>query len=247
MSALVVLVVLAVLLWPVGEASSSGSRTEGGRPARWSGSARWRRRVTAAKPGNALGDDSWVADLADVVVVGLDAGLDLPRAVLVAARSPTVARHAPWLEPTVHRAVASGGSVADCLGPTPDGGGPRAGSTAELELLVRAWRLSEEGGAAASATTFAAAESLRVRRAQRQRADALSAGPRASMRLLTALPLLGPVVGLLVGVDPGRMYGSVPAKVGAASGLLLTVGGWLWARRMLRRAARAARTSGAVR
>jgi tight adherence protein B len=64
------------------------------------------------------------------------------------------------------------------------------------------------------------------------------------MWLLTALPLLGPGVGLLVGVEPGRLYGSEPARVGALAGLLLTLGGWAWARRILQRAHRPATTEG---
>ena len=191
-------------------------------------------------------DPGWVADLADVVVVGLDAGLDLPRAVLAAARSPTVARCAPWLEPRLTRGLARGRPVTACLGAR-DVGEPVSGDRApseELEVLVRAWRLSEEVGAAASATTAAAASCLRARRLDRQRAAALSAGPRASMWLLSCLPLVGPVAGLLTGVGPGRLYASTPALASAGVGLLLTVLGWWWAHSVIDRAGRPATTRG---
>ena len=249
MTGAVALVVLTVLLWP--------TRGHGGRADRSSAGAAWRvqalRRARAGslRARSRADDDGWVADLAEVVVVGLDAGLDLPRAVLTATRSPTVVRRAPWLSVRVADAVASGESVARCLGGLEDhaGSGPvpgglRPGEAAEVDVLVRSWLLSERAGAAASTTTAAAAGALRARRADRDRARALAAGPRASMWLLTALPLLGPGVGLLVGVEPGRLYGSEPARIGALAGLVLTAGGWAWARHILHLALRPATTQG---
>jgi tight adherence protein B len=256
-----VLAGLAVLLWPrrgVGRPGPTpAARTPG--VARAPGARRGVPR--ALRP--ARDDGGWVADLAEVVAVGLDAGLDLPQAVLVAVGSPTVSRRAPELRRRVAEAVAAGGSVADAVAEAVAAGGsvadalaeaghadrPAGGraarspeAAAELDVLVRAWRLSERVGAAASTTTTAAAVALRDRRADRQRARALAAGPRASMWLLTALPLLGPGVGLLVGTDPDRLYGSTPARVVALAGLLLTAVGWSWARRVLRRAGRPATT-----
>ncbi len=249
MTGAVVLVVLAVLLWPTRGHEGREDRASLGAPRRVralrrAGAAGWRARPRTD-------DDGWVADLAEVVVVGLDAGLDLPRAVLTATRSPTVARRAPTLSGRVADAVESGESVARCLGGLEDHAGPghvpgalRPREAAEVDVLVRSWLLSERAGAAASTTTAAAAVALRARRADRERARALAAGPRASMWLLTALPLLGPGIGLLVGVEPGRLYGSEPARVGALAGVLFTVGGWAWAGHILRRAHRPATTEG---
>jgi tight adherence protein B len=197
-----------------------------------------------------------VADLAEVVAVGLDAGLDLPRAVLAASRTPTVTDRAPWLHRRVAAAVDGGRGVASCLAdslqprdgpPRRDGPPPRVGrrpAGAGLEVLARAWRLSEEAGAAASATTSAAAAALRSRAADRRRAATLVAGPRASMWLLTALPVLGPVLGLLAGVGPGRLYESQLARASAVAGVVLAALGWLWAARLLRRAQQAGTVSG---
>jgi hypothetical protein len=64
------------------------------------------------------------------------------------------------------------------------------------------------------------------------------------MRLLSALPLVGPLAGTLVGLGPDRLYASVASKVLALTGVALTVAGWLWARRLLRRASRPGRTDG---
>jgi tight adherence protein B len=240
----VTLVVLGVLLWPDRE-QGHDRPTAGPAPPPVPVPERlaqqWRSRRGSA-------DDAWVADLADVVAVGLDAGLDLGRAVLAAARSPTVARRAPWLETRLAEALAAGEPVADTVADlvedagAPGGAGLRAAEGDELAVLVRAWRLTDRVGAAASATTAAAAGALRDRAADVERARALAAGPRASMWLLTALPVGGPLLGLLLGLGPGRLYASTPARVGAVLGLGLTLAGWVWARRVLRRAARPATT-----
>lgn len=247
----VALAVAAVALWP-GPVARRGQRT-GTSPVGAVG------RVRVALPGwfasrragaRVRPDDEWVADLAEVVAVGLDAGLDLSRAVLTACHAPAVAQRAPWLHDRVAAAVGDGRGVARCLaGPLdpPLGGlSPRPAQRAAdgVDVLVRAWRLSEEVGAAASTTTTAAAAVLRSRGADRQRAATLVAGPRASMWLLTTLPLLGPVLGLLAGVGPGRLYGSPLARTSALVGVLFAAVGWLWARRLLRRAQRPGTVSG---
>ena len=236
MSAVVaLLVVLSVLLWPrrSGPAGPSGATPVG----------ESLRQVLRVRPRWRRGPDGdWVAELAEVSAVGLGAGLDLPSAALVAARSPAVVAAAPWLAPRLGRAALDGSGPAACLA---DPGSARAGAgDADLLLLVRAWRLSEETGAAASHTTAAAAAAIRARTAARERTESALAGPRASMRLLTALPLGGPLVGLLLGVTPADLYGSVPAQGAAAVGLVLTVLGWAWARRTIGRARRPGRTDG---
>ncbi len=203
---------------------------------RWTVGAagRWRPRSRSAR-------HPWVAELADVAAVGLDAGLDLPSAALASARSPGVVDRAPWLAPLLATSVAEGRGVATLLEGRAD---LSADERADLGLLVAAWRLAEETGATASTVTAAAAGSIRGRREARDRADVVVAGPRASMRLLSALPLVGPVAGTLVGMGPDRLYASVASRVLALAGVALTVGGWWWARRMLRRASRPGRTDG---
>jgi tight adherence protein B len=99
-------------------------------------------------------------------------------------------------------------------------------------------------GAAASAVTASAALSVRERRAAADRTAVVVAGPRASMMLLSALPLAGPAAALLVGLTPGRLYDSAASRLLGAAGLLLTALGWWWARGLLRRARRPGRTDG---
>jgi tight adherence protein B len=241
----VALVLAAVLLWPSPPAGTTDDaspvRGPDGRPAtpdRTRG-PRGRRARRVGWPGSRRREaEGWVADLAEVAAVGLDAGLDLPRAVLAAAGTPVVAHADPGLRRRVEVAVSTGGSVAACLV------GEAVRSRGDLEVLSRAWRLTEEVGAAASATTTAAAAAVRARQLERARTEALVAGPRASMWLLTVLPLTGPVIGLLVGIGPARLYGSPSARVSAVVGLVLASLGWLWAGRLLRRARRPGRTAG---
>ena len=71
------------------------------------------------------------------------------------------------------------------------------------------------------------------------RLEALAAGPRASARLLTLLPVVGPALAVLIGADPADLYLSSPVASGSAvAGLMLTVLGWRWSRAMVRSAAR---------
>ncbi len=49
-----------------------------------------------------------MADFAEVVAVGLEAGLDLASAALASARSPTVVSGAPWLASRIEASVAEG-------------------------------------------------------------------------------------------------------------------------------------------
>jgi tight adherence protein B len=234
-----VLAAAACLVWPWADHGAAARRPPRG--GENSGGSLLRRAAQRVRLGRGTVDDGWVADFAEVVAVGLDAGLDLPGAALASARSPGVCARAPGLADRLESAVGAGRAVTTVLQSEPDVG-PRARD--DLELLVAAWRLAEGAGAGASAVTAAAAASVRERRAAADRTAVVVAGPRASMLLLSALPLAGPAAALLVGIPPGRLYDTAPARILAAVGVLLTVIGWWWARRMLRRAGRPGRTDG---
>jgi tight adherence protein B len=226
-----------------------------------------------------------VADFAEVVAIGLRAGLDLPSAALASASSPGVVAAAPWLGRRLRLGILRGQGVSTLLdldldpgvGPGSLAGGAPADEVAvaeagdadagapsgafvrgplgdpvrrplgalerrDLAHLVAAWRLAEEVGAAAAAVTASAASSVRERQVAQERTAVVMAGPRASMLLLSALPLAGPLAALVAGVPPGRLYDSAPSRLLAAGGLALTALGWWWARRLLTRAGRPART-----
>lgn len=242
----VVLAVLACLLWPERErpaacAARGPTGRRGPAPEVLSSSAVARLGALLGRlgAGGRRRDDDWVADFAEVVAVGLEAGLDLPSAAVASARSPAVRRRAPWLEERLDASVRDGRGVTALIAGHDL---VAAEERRDLQLLVTAWRLAEQVGAGASAVTASAAASVRERRVAADRTAVVVAGPRASMVLLSLLPLAGPVGAALVGLPPGRLYDSVVARVLAAAGLVLSAGGWWWARSLLRRARRPGRT-----
>lgn len=247
------LLALACLLWPgpgtagrsavAGPAETAPGADDARAPVPPAGARGWSARLRGRLPGGSRGGSGWVADFGDVVAVGLDAGLDLGSAVVASARSPGVLERAPWLHARVQASVGAGRGVCAGLEP-PDAVGDQ--DRRDLALLGTAWRLAEEVGAGASEVTAAAAGAVRARRAAEERAVALAAGPRASMWLLTALPLAGPVAGAMVGLGPDRLYASPAARTAAMAGMALTCGGWWWSQRLLARARRPGRTSGST-
>ncbi len=73
----------------------------------------------------------------------------------------------------------------------------------------------------------------------RHRQDAALAGPRATMRLLTALPLAGPLCGWAFGFDPVELYAAGPLQlIVTGVGLALLGAGWLWCRTLIAKASR---------
>lgn len=68
--------------------------------------------------------------------------------------------------------------------------------------------------------------------------DTALAGPRATVRLLSWLPLFGLAVGYLIGVDPlAVLLGSVPGIAALCAGFVLMVAGRIWSSRLVRAAA----------
>ena len=125
-------------------------------------------------------------------------------------------------------AIADGGA-------RPDGGAPTRGG----RLLALAWAQSEALGtplADAVETCAAARQADHDHELERRSA---ASGPKASMWLLTALPVAGPALATLVGLGP--QVGD-PVVVGMlAAGLGATASGWWWARSLIARAERPVR------
>ncbi|MFV0464319.1 MAG: hypothetical protein ACK5MP_14185 [Nostocoides sp.] len=106
-------------------------------------------------------------------------------------------------------------------------------------LLTRAVDLSWALGAPLVPAAEVCADVARDHAAAQRRRRAALSGVRASMWLLTALPILGPVLLALGGVDVLATYtGSAAASAAAVVGALLTAAGWWGARAIIRRASR---------
>jgi hypothetical protein len=207
----------------------------------------------------ARADSAWVAEFADVVAVGLESGLTTVDAVALAAdigrraggepgaeaaprgshagRAGSAAGSTPW--DLLVAVAAQARMTGQDLGPLLAQSAPqlRVGAD-ELGFLARAWTLSAAVGAPAAPAARLVGTTLRSRQRRREQAAALVAGPRASMWLLTLLPMLGPVAVALSGGDVLAIYAAPGPALLVALGLALTGTGWLWCRSLLRRAAR---------
>ena len=109
----------------------------------------------------------------------------------------------------------------------------RTGSP-DLAFVAAAWQLSELTGAPLAEAVQRAVVSVRESRERARRVNVAVAGPRATVVVLTALPLTGPVFGLACGVPPMELYLSNP--IGTASavvGVGLMWAGRLWCRRLV--------------
>lgn len=64
--------------------------------------------------------------------------------------------------------------------------------------------------------------------------DTALAGPRATVRLLSWLPLFGLAVGYLIGIDPvAILLGSAPGMAALCAGTVLMVAGRIWSSRLV--------------
>jgi tight adherence protein B len=107
----------------------------------------------------------------------------------------------------------------------------------DLRFVGQAWRLTELTGAPLASALGAAEAVLRSRERSRLGLNAAVAGPRASMAVLTLLPLCGPLVGLAFGVGPRQLYlSSVAATASLVIGAFIGLVAWLWSRTIVQRA-----------
>jgi tight adherence protein B len=104
-------------------------------------------------------------------------------------------------------------------------------------FVASAWRLSEVTGAPLADAVDRAAEGLRAGRSRRRRVDIAVAGPRATVQVLTLLPLTGPFFGWICGVPPLELYlGNAISSLSLLLGLVLLLAGRAWCRRLVAKA-----------
>lgn len=219
MSALAaVALVLAAAAWPAANdpTARGGLRLAG--PSRPSG----RRRGDLA----ALRD---AAALADLLAMALRSGGSRHRAVEVVGPDAPEALRPLMRELGDELAAGRGGSSTWTRWVLDD---PR------LDACAAAWRLSEECGVPLAPALEQAARTARARLAAARRLEAVSAGARATMLLLTVLPGIGLLAAWALGVSPLMVVGSPAATVSLVAGAVLTGLGWMSGRAILRRAAR---------
>ncbi|WP_353952476.1 hypothetical protein V6K52_03255 [Knoellia sp. S7-12] len=244
----VCLLVTAILVWPRGRpvtrsllgSSAMGRGVDGSAAERRPDAVSSRlRRLLAREVSFGRRRRGWVADFAELSAVGLDAGLPGAEAARLACEvggSAATRTEFAALGEQISATQVRGRSVGECLSRAAEG-------DRDLAFLAAAWQLTDEFGVAAAPAARASAAVLRERAASDDRRTVLAAGPRASMWLLTLLPLSGPLVALVLGLPVGDVYGSNASLAAAFGGLCLTAIGWFWSRTVLRRALRPAEVS----
>lgn len=111
-------------------------------------------------------------------------------------------------------------------------------ATAALVAVAAAWEVSERTGAPAAQLLRRLAGALREEADARDAREAALAAPRATARLLLALPALGLLLGHALGAAPLLvLVGTAPGRLAGAVGAALALAGWVWTRRLVAAAA----------
>ena len=134
----------------------------------------------------------------------------------------------PPLWPAALAAVRIGGDVGQALRVD-------AQSLPLLGHLAACWEVASHSGSAMSASVRQLLQSSRQNEELRATLEAELAGPRATAKILSGLPLIGLMLGIMLGADPVGWLVGTPIGWGClVTGLLLTAIGATWSQRMVR-------------
>ncbi|MFV2173981.1 type II secretion system F family protein [Actinomadura sp. LOL_016] len=151
-------------------------------------------------------------------------------AELAAGRAPedAFAASAAVLDPHISKELLECNDLTD-LATTPGAEG--------LRLLDACLRVGAERGGTLATVLDGLAAALRDEEAQRQDVAVQLAGPRATARLLAALPVLGIAMAAALGARPlSFLCGSLPGLACLIAGAALNVTGLYWTTRLARSA-----------
>lgn len=244
MSLLVALfAVVGILLWPerfarnrlaILPVASSAFALVPGSARSWVGE-RARRCLQGRPAAQVTAQD--LLGLLEAIAPALEAGMAPASALLIAAD----ARSRPGrLDPLAELAsdIASTAAEGARLGPRWRKAAVSQRS-AELLLLAQAWSLTEDMGMPLAQAVRTTAGLLEARIAQERRLAGAVAGARATVNVLTVLPVGGPLLGLVLGIGPDELYGGSRLTQGSlVLGFCLAgIGRW-WVYRMVRAVAR---------
>lgn len=217
------------ILLPV---SSSSARV----PRSVAGSAK--DRVRRWRPGHIVGvSPQDLLGLLDAIAPALEAGM-APAAALRIAADARSDSGPPDVLTALARDMSSAAADGARLGPLWHSAAGSAGSP-ELLLMAQAWSLTEDMGAPLARAVRTTAGLLEARIAHERRLAAAVAGAKATVNLLSVLPIGGPLMALVLGIGPVELFGGSPLTQGSlVLGLALDGVGRLWVRRMVRGVAR---------
>src|SRR5665811_1256037 len=175
--------------------------------------------------------------LLDAISPALEAGVAPASALRIAADSRSGSGRPDPLA-ALAKDMASAAADGATLGPLWRAAAETAGSP-ELLLLAQAWSLTEDIGAPLAQAVRTTAALLQARIAHERRLVAAVAGAKATVNLLTVLPIAGPLLALVLGIGPAELFvGSRLTQGSLLLGLCLAgIGRW-WVRWMVRAVAR---------
>ncbi|HEY3923013.1 MAG TPA: type II secretion system F family protein [Acidothermaceae bacterium] len=108
-----------------------------------------------------------------------------------------------------------------------------------LRAIVACWRVAAASGAALAPAIDRVADALQDEIDLGREVSSIMAGPRATVHVLAALPVIGLLLGTAIGARPiGFLFGSVPGVGCLVGAVVLDALGIAWSRRIARRAAR---------
>lgn len=163
----------------------------------------------------------------DVLVGELRVGAHPVRAFGVAA-----AESGPGPVATGLRAVAARARLGADVGAGLRGAAVSSTLPAQWERLALYWQLAGDHGLAISTLMHAAQQDIVGRQRFSDRVHAGMAGARASAAILAALPVLGVLLGQLIGARPVGFLISGGGGVLLLAGVTLVCGGLLWSDRI---------------
>ncbi|MHA7306527.1 type II secretion system F family protein [Arthrobacter sp. TMN-49] len=104
--------------------------------------------------------------------------------------------------------------------------------------LAACFEVCEASGAAVVGVLNRLAASIEAEQDAVALRETALAGPRATVRLLSWLPLIGLGLGIAMGVDPiGALLGGPLGWAVLATGVTFTLAGWAWSTKMIATAA----------
>lgn len=230
---------LVLLLWLPGGGGGDGRALAGrrGRQAGWvsgvegriagalaqvsvaGGSAGRRRRAHATE-----------LQVLDGMAAALEAGLPVARGVRLA-----VADVGPGLGPSSAAAWSALGRAASegqQLGPAWERLARHTRSPT-LVSVARAWRVADLTGAPLAEALRVSAHAARERHRLGRAVEVAVAGPRATVTVLTLLPVAGVGLAAVLGVGPAQLYGDPVAQAAVGCGAVLLLLGQAWVRRLV--------------
>lgn len=139
-------------------------------------------------------------------------------------------------------AAAGGDSVSDAIA---EALRRRPTASPEWSVLGAAWSVAVASGAPLAASLLTLAAALRDEAQLRREVRSALAGPLASARLVTALPLIAVAFGVLLGFDTfGVLFGDPVGLACVVVGGALLWAGRSWSMRLARRASRSSAGTG---